>query len=109
MLKATSENFPEHKMAANVRGKYTLRRKEPEPDETLDLNYGIDSDIDEESDEEDYQPLVQFILLNIMMMITHTILKLLQLQLLMQMLLMDGTILLGNKEIKTFLGLVILL
>jgi len=61
MLKATSENFPEHKMAANIRGKYTLRRKEPEPDETLDLNYGIDSDIDEESDEEDYQPLVQFV------------------------------------------------
>ena len=49
------ENILEKNMAANVRGKYTLRNRAQKNDETLDLSYGFDSEIDEsdESDEDD--------------------------------------------------------
>ena len=49
------------KMAANIKGKYTLRTRLQDLDETLDLNQGIDSDIDEEGFEEDDEPLINLV------------------------------------------------
>ena len=48
-------------MAASNRSQFNLRRKSQDLDETLDLNQGFDSDIDEESSEEYDEPPIKFI------------------------------------------------
>ena len=48
-------------MAASNRSQFNLRRKSQDLDETLDLNQGFDSDIDEERSEEYDEPPIKFI------------------------------------------------
>ena len=47
-----------------IKGKYTLRQKVRNDDETLDINDGSDSDIDVASEDEDDVPLAELLFVN---------------------------------------------